>query len=258
MGGTLQVTSTFGQGSTFWFDLVLPEGPSRQAPGGVQERKITGIRGPSRRVLIVDDKLDNRMFLYDLLTPLGFEVSEAIDGEDCLRQLELTTPDVILMDLRMPKMDGLEATRQIRTNHDLKHVIIIAISASSFEHNRKECAEVGTNGFLSKPFRINKLLELLSEHLEIELIYEGIQVEPKGTTPIAGDSQSMSGPSSETLDHFIDLAMRGDIKNLLEEVNRLEKSDSQFTAFATQLKTLAQDYQVKKLCQFLQGMRARQ
>ena len=257
MGGTLHVTSTFGEGSTFWFDLLLPEGPGDQAQGGLQERKIIGIRGPSPRVLIVDDKLDNRMFLYDLLTPLGFEVSEAVDGEDCLRQLEQVNPDVILMDLRMPKMDGLEATRRIRTNPDLKHVIIIAISASSFEHNRKECVEVGTNGFLSKPFRINKLLELLSEHLEFELIYEGRQAQLEGATPKNGESPSMKSPSLETLDQLIDFAMRGDIKNVLEQANHIEETDSQFAVFVNRLKTLAQEYQVKKLCQFLQDMRAR-
>ena len=256
MGGSLQVASTFGEGSTFWFDLELPESPRDEAPTQFQERRIVGFKGPPKRVLVVDDKLDNRMFLYDLLTPLGFEVSEAVDGEECLRQVELVHPDVILMDLRMPKMDGLEATRRLRSKAGLEHLVILAISASSFEHNRKECAEVGANGFLSKPFRINKLLELMSDHLQLELIYEHTGEDRAGTTERPGRSDSMPLPPSESIDRLLDLAMRGDIKHILDQAQSLEETNVEFAPFVHELKILAQKYQVKKLCQFLTNMRA--
>ena len=239
----------------FWFDLDLPEGVGAQGPLAPQERKIVGFHGPAKRVLIVDDKLDNRMFLYDLLSPLGFEVSEAVDGEDCMGHLLTVNPDVVLMDLRMPKMDGLEATRRIRRTPGFETVVILAISASSFEHNRKECTDAGADGFLSKPFRINRLLELLRDHLQLDLLYED---EPESQRPSKDktDVDSMALPSQETLSGLLDLAMRGDINKILVQANSLEKADAQFAPFAIKLKTLAHGYQVKKLCEFLTSLRA--
>ena len=152
MGTVLQVTSTTGEGSTFWFDLDLPEASGQQLASQTPDPKIIGVKGNRTRILVVDDKLDNRMFLYDLLSPLGFEVVEAIDGEDCLRKMSEVVPDVVLMDLRMPKRNGLEATRTIRHTPRFEQIVIIAISASSFEHNRYECTEAGANGFISKTF----------------------------------------------------------------------------------------------------------
>ena len=255
MGGTLQVSSVKGVGSSFWFDLNLPEGVDVKGTIHPQERKIVGIHGPAKRVLIVDDKLDNRMFLYDLLSPLGFEVSEAIDGEDCMGHLLTANPDVVLMDLRMPKIDGLEATRRIRRTPGFEKVVILAISASSFEHNQKECTDAGADGFLSKPFRINRLLELLRDHLQLELLYED---EPD--SPVMSEDKaeltSMILPTQEMVSTLLDLAMRGDINKILVQATSLEKGDAQLAPFVLQLKTLAHGYQVKKLCEFLTNMRA--
>ena len=252
MGGTLQVTSTIGEGSTFWFDLDLPEGAEHDHGKHKPEAKIVGVTGKKKRVMVVDDKLDNRMFLYDLLSPLGFEVSEAVDGEDCLKKIQAASPDIVLMDLRMPKMNGLDATRQIRQSAGLEQVIILAISASSFEHNRKECTEAGANGFLSKPFRINRLLELFRDHLQLELQYETAAV---GEAPVVSPDEevgkAMVFPSDEELSQLLNLAMRGDIKNLLHEVNRLEANTPQLAKFMEKVKTFAKNFQVKKLCQYL-------
>ena len=258
MGGTLEVTSSMGEGSTFWFDLDLPEGSEHDKAIQTPEVKIIGVKGQKKRVMVVDDKLDNRMFLYDLLSPLGFEVSEAIDGEDCLRKIQTVMPDIVLMDLRMPKMNGLDATRQIRKLSGLEQIIILAISASSFEHNRKECTEAGANGFLSKPFRINRLLELFRDHLQLELLYETADTS-EGTSR---SKQEMSHetviyPPAEELTHLVNLAMRGDIKNLLHEAHRLERKNPQLMPFLETVRTLGESFQVKKLCQFLTETRDR-
>ena len=198
------------------------------------------------------------MFLYDLLSPLGFEVSEAIDGEDCLRKITTVSPDIVLMDLRMPKMNGLDATRQIRKISGLEQVIILAISASSFEHNRKECAEAGANAFLSKPFRINRLLELFRDHLQLELLYETSEDgETSLTLQEERTPEEFVLPSVEELNHLVNFAMRGDIKNLLHGVNRLEELNAQLTPFLEKVKTLAKSFQVKKLCHYLTETRDR-
>ena len=253
MGGVLQVSSTLGEGSAFWFDLDLPAGSEYEHASHKPEAKIVAVHGDKKRVMVVDDKLDNRMFLYDLLSPLGFEVSEAIDGEDCLRKIQEVSPDIVLMDLRMPKINGLEATRRIRQTAGLEQVIILAISASSFEHNRKECADAGANGFLSKPFRINRLLELFRDHLNLKLEYEEIyKQDVQNHEQEDQDKESaLILPTEKDVDHLLNLAMRGDVKNLLHEVTRLEVDNAQLASYMEKVKMLAKNFQVKKLCQYL-------
>ena len=256
MGGVLQVNSIPCEGSKFWFDIDLPESTAKELDSQLLEPKVIGIKGPNRKVLVTDDILDNRRFLSDLLIPLGFQVMEAVDGEDCLRRALETHPDVILMDLRMPKMNGLEATTKIRETKGLEQTVIIAISASSFEHNRQECTDAGANAFLSKPFRINNLLYLLRDHLHIELVYEDLPEERKSLTlPEKLMPSTLNLPEEETLQLLEDLARRGDVKRLLEHAGRLEHDDSQYKAFVAQLRTMANGFQVKKLCQFLEEAR---
>ena len=253
MGGTLQVNSLPEEGSQFWFDLALQEVKGNQEEPITVEPKIIGITGERPRILIVDDKLDNRMFLNDLLTPLGFDVAEAQDGEECLGQAISMRPDAILMDLRMPNMNGLEATRHIRQSPELKDVVIIAISASSFEHNRLECLKAGTDNFLSKPFRINKLLEILHHHLPIELVYDtNIQDRPNPLESTATNSETdLQLPPQDTVETLFNLAKRGDVKNILAQLEELS-SNPDYHAFSTKVETMAKNFQVTKLCKFLE------
>ncbi|MGH8588730.1 MAG: ATP-binding protein [Gammaproteobacteria bacterium] len=134
MGGDLRVESEPDQGSRFWFDLDLPEAAT--APRAVGEPKVVAVRGNRRRVLVVEDDPHSRGLFRDLLLPLGFELYEAADGEEGLRHAQAHRPDAILMDMRMPGLDGLEATRRIRALPEIEHILIIAVSASGFEHNR--------------------------------------------------------------------------------------------------------------------------
>ncbi len=250
MGGRLQVKSSPGEGSQFWFDLDLPEVEKSREAAVVPEPKVVGIKGKKPKILIVDDKVDNRMFLNDLLTPLGFDVAEAQDGQECLVQAMILRPDAILMDLRMPTMNGLEATRRIRETPELKDLVIIAISASSFEHNRQECLKAGTNNFLSKPFRINKLLELLHQYLPIELVYDTTYIDsalPSTTT----QQPEILFPPSNIVETLLNLAKRGDVKNILIQIEKLA-STSDYQAFIDKVETLAKNFQVSKLCQFLE------
>ncbi len=253
MGGVLQVKSSLGEGSQFWFDLDLPEVMGALDESVPVDPKVIGITGSSPRILIVDDKLDNRMFLNDLLTPLGFEVIEAQDGEECLKKALIVHPDAILMDLRMPNMDGLEATRRVRQSPELKNVVIIAISASSFEHNRQECLKAGTDNFLSKPFRINKLLDLLREYLPIELVYdrETQEVHPSPVTPTVAPQLDIPLPAHEILEGLLNLAKRGDVKNILIQIEELSR-EPDYQVFTTKVGRLAKGFQVTKLCEYLE------
>ena len=255
MGGTLEGSSTFGQGSTFWCDLELPEATDVEQTRIQEEKTILRVIGPKRNVLIVDDKPDNRHFLSDALAPLGFEVRQAADGNECLKHVDENKPDAILMDLRMPHLNGLEATRRIREHAHLQDVIIIGVSASSFEHNRTECLQAGANGFLSKPFRVGKLLSLLCEHLNLDIIYEETEDEP-GTnhTDLAKPTDTMALPSPKILQEIKVLALCGDMTQLLERIGKLEHAEPGCQAFAKKIRTFAQNFQIKKLRTFLDNL----
>ncbi|HEY9706658.1 MAG TPA: ATP-binding protein, partial [Oculatellaceae cyanobacterium] len=145
MGSTLEVNSTPGEGSIFWLELSLPEVSEWQGTTEVDEGNIIGFIGEQRKVLIADDKWENRSVLANFLSPLGFEVIEATDGQDCLRKVAESQPDVILMDLVMPVMDGFEATRQLRQSTNLKDIVVIAASASAFDQDHCQSLAAGCN-----------------------------------------------------------------------------------------------------------------
>jgi len=131
MGSELYVKSTEGRGSSFWFDLDLPEVSEWTETKKSDEQYIIGFKGEKRKILVVDDKWENRTVLASFLLPLGFEVTEAADGREGLDKALKYKPDLILMDLIMPVMDGFEATRQIRRSPELTYTKIIAVSAST-------------------------------------------------------------------------------------------------------------------------------
>ena len=151
MGASLKVKSTLGEGSIFWLDLDLLEVDQGADVAKVDERLIIGLKGSKRKVLVVDDKWTNRSVLVNLLESLGFEVAEAMDGLEGPAKARELKPDVILMDLVMPVLDGFETTRRIRFSPELEGVIVIAISASVFDFDRQ----------LAKSFKGKQILELL-------------------------------------------------------------------------------------------------
>ena len=115
MGSTIHVKSLVGQGTTFWFELSLPVVERSLVQGTIPpEHQIIGFKGRARKILIVDDHAENRAFIRNVLTPLGFDIQEAADGSDALHKTQECSPDLILMDLLMPGMDGFEAARLIR------------------------------------------------------------------------------------------------------------------------------------------------
>lgn len=261
MGGTLQVKSTLGAGSTFWFDLDLlavhPSADVAHAP----KRTVIGVKGDKRKILVVDDKPTNRSILVNFLEPIGFEVLDAVDGQDGLNKAHEFQPDAILIDLVMPNLDGFEATRRLRSMPMLKDIIVIAVSASVFEFDQQQSVKVGCNDFLPKPIREEDLLQKLQEHLKLEWIYDN---ESKPETPFEEiDTQETSRSSSSSASHnvsippteeiaiFWDLAMRGDLRGIAKRATQLEKSNQQWSPFATHLRQLAKEFKGRQILEFL-------
>lgn len=259
MGGKLQVKSSLGKGSTFWFDLELPTMDSSPDPANAPKRTITGIKSGKRKILVVDDKPTNRSVLVHLLEPLGFEVVEAVDGQDGLQKAQEFQPDIMLIDLVMPNLDGFETTRRLRAIPALQDLVVIAISASVFDFDQQQSRQVGCNDFLPKPIQEAELLQKLQEYLQMEWIYES-EIEPvcadseqeARDRSSAATSPDFCVPPAEEMAIFWDLAMRGDLRAVAKRAAQLEESNPQWSAFAAHMRQLAKEFKGRQILEFLE------
>ena len=171
MGGEIRVQSRLGEGSLFFFelDLIIGERPVGHA-GPL--RVAYGYQGPRKTVLIVDDVLQNRLMQMQSLSELGFDVAQASNGQEGLEQAARLRPDLILMDVMMPVMDGLEAIRRIRARPDLAHLPVIAVSASASAEDEARSLAAGANAFIAKPIHIDAMLQVIGEQLALSWVYE--------------------------------------------------------------------------------------
>lgn len=167
MGGALQVESAPGKGSRFWFDVSLKvvEAPGTLSGG---ERIATGYAGPRKTILVVDDVATNRALLRDLLGSLGFRTLEAENGMSGLMQAQAVRPDMVLLDMVMPGMDGIETMRRLRADQRTADTPVLMISASSTPEEEERSLAVGANAFLSKPVNEHELLREIGAHLKLE------------------------------------------------------------------------------------------
>lgn len=172
-GGKIQVESTIDIGTRFWFDLPLTFVHTQSESIAAEEVNYIGIKGDrTPSVLIVDDIATNREVARAFLEPLGFLCAEASNGTLCLQLLPKFRPDIILMDVLMPEMNGDEATKMIRMNEDFKEIPIIAVTASGFDGKREELMRIGFNDYLRKPFLEKELIEIIEKHLALEFSTE--------------------------------------------------------------------------------------
>ncbi|MBV7536769.1 response regulator [Duganella sp. sic0402] len=167
MGGALKVESAPAKGSRFWFEVPLKvvDAPGALASG---ERIATGYAGPRKTILVVDDVATNRALLRDLLGSLGFRTLEAENGSAGLQQAQAVQPDMVLLDMVMPGMDGIETTRRLRADQRTADTPVLMISASSTPEEEERSLEVGANAFLSKPVNEHDLLREIGAHLKLE------------------------------------------------------------------------------------------
>lgn len=254
MGGNLHVESILGQGTTFWVEMDLPKAFD-VIPEPTNEPKIIGIEFQSPKILVAEDQDENRAVLVGFLAPLGFEVVEACDGQETVNKARQIQPDLILMDLVMPIMDGIEATRQIRQISELKNVVIIAISTSAFEFHFKQSREVGCNDFIAKPFNAQLLLAKLQKYLNIKWIYDKIAQNQMDLTVDAKQPIDIpeKGPSPKQAALLHSFALMGDISSIIDFVRQLEESDSTLQPFTNNIRHLAKNLQVRQIRKIAQS-----
>ncbi|PSR19420.1 hypothetical protein C8255_02090 [filamentous cyanobacterium CCP3] len=173
MGGSLTVESTVGVGTCFTGIVPLREGPGLGL-STADQRVVSGMAPgqPTYRLLVVDDHWENRQFLVQLLSPLGFELYEAASGREAIDQWQRHRPHLIWMDMRMPEMDGREATRVIKQQPEGRDTIIVALTASTFESERASILQAGCDDFIRKPVDTTQLLKALAKHLGVRYQYQ--------------------------------------------------------------------------------------
>jgi two-component system, sensor histidine kinase and response regulator len=198
MGGDITVTSSPGKGSIFRFEIPIERGDAAIAVRRSDTRRVIGISaGPEvPKILVVDDRLENRDWLMKLLASIGFSVLGAENGEAAIRSWEEWNPQLILMDVQMPVMDGLEATRRIRADARGKETVIIGLTASAMDDDRRAVSLSGADDFLTKPCHEDELLEKVRALLNITYDYE--EMSGAGGQPVGADA----APSAERLGHL--------------------------------------------------------
>lgn len=254
MGGELYVESTLGQGSTFWMELALPEVSGLIKTNKVQEPIIIGFEGQSRKILIVDDRRENRSVMVNLLAPLGFQMAEANDGQEALEKVAAWEPHLIITDLVMPVLDGFEFTRQLRGIPQFKDTPVIAASASVFDHHQQLSTAAGCNDFIAKPFRAEALLQLLQKYLNIHWTYE--HATPSSSTGkeelSLQDDGTPTGPPLKQAAVLLDLAMLGDIAGILDLLEKIERDDESLAPFVKKVRQLAKNFAEEQICELME------
>ncbi len=252
LGGHLQVETTAGEGSTFWFALALPEvappPTAPEAPAGT----ITGYEGGMRRVLVADDEPQNRLLLRSLLQPLGFAVEEVTDGGKCLEACERRPPDLLLLDLRMPRVDGLEVARALRRSVLARGVKIIAVSASVFESDAQEALEAGCDDFVPKPFREEQLLAAMARVLGVSW-RAGEPLAATAAPSAASSPAPILPPPAEELEALLELSQRGDIVRLKRRLAALAEGDARYAPFFESLRPFIAAFQMNRIRDALEG-----
>jgi CheY-like chemotaxis protein len=179
MSGEISVDSVVGQGSIFRFYIQIDLASESDVQKVPDRRAVAGLEPgqPIYRMLVVEDKWANRKLLVRLLKPLGFKVREAVNGQEALEIWEAWEPHLIWMDMRMPVLDGHKATQRIKATTKGQATVIIALTASAFEKERKVILSEGCDDFVRKPFRKEEIFDRLAEHLGVRFTYAEEAVE---------------------------------------------------------------------------------
>ncbi|MBT9312005.1 GAF domain-containing hybrid sensor histidine kinase/response regulator [Leptothoe kymatousa] len=249
MGSQIQVESTPEVGSRFKFDITCPLAKDWMHTDLQQLGRLSGYEGQRRKVLVVDDRWENRAVIVNLLEPMGFELLEAEDGEDGFNKATAFCPDLVITDLLMPNVNGHELLQQIHQLTALKSVPVIASSAHISGLDQQECISAGFLSFLPKPVQAQELFKLIQQALDLTWRYE-TETENTLATDAAGE---MVVPSPTELLSLHESAEKGYISDIQAEAERLKQRNPQYTLFANRLLELADEFDDEAIIQLLEA-----
>ncbi|MCW6037474.1 response regulator [Spirulina subsalsa FACHB-351] len=254
MGGEIFVKSVLGEGSCFEFTIQV-EAVARDEVAPPQQQRVVVKLAPNQptyRLLVVDDIEENRLLLRHLLEEVGFEVWEAENGQEAITKWQDYHPDLIWMDMRMPVMDGYEATRQIREKEQAQHLTptkIIAITASALEEEKADILAAGCDDVVRKPFRENSLWDTLKEYLGVSYCYgekEGIPLEETFavSSSLTLEANALKIMPAQWLRDLHQFAMMGDDLAVLDLVEQIPPEHQELI---TILRELADNFRLDQI-----------
>ncbi len=263
MGGELTVSSTLNQGSIFSFDVPIAAAQATEIQTASPISRIIGLAPdqPVPRILVVEDRWTNRQLLIKLLKSAGFSVRAAENGQEAVEIWQSWKPHLIWMDIKMPVMDGYEATKQIKAHLNGEKTVIIALTASVFEDNRSAILSAGCDDFLRKPFQEEVFWSKMAEHLGVRYIYEEpVDLNREGQ-PISGENFN-NPPVSEYLSQmpheWITQLEQAAIKGFDDRIFQLvEQIPQDYTPLADALKNWAGNFDFDSVIESIQQINGR-
>ena len=244
MQGDLVVESTTGKGSVFTFSFEAAAEAIEAVPGRVLHPIPTGLdpQQPACKVLIVDDVATNRDLLDELLARLGVLTRSSASAEEAIVAHDEWHPDLVLMDLRMPGMNGLEAIRLLRARGS--GAAIIAVTASGLADSENEAREAGADAFVRKPYREGQLLSVIGAQLNIRYVYDSLELQPmvasRDTVRYSTLSQRLSGLPSALIEQLRDAAIEGRARRLESLADQARQHSEEVSE---EIRALARDFQ---------------
>jgi signal transduction histidine kinase/ligand-binding sensor domain-containing protein/CheY-like chemotaxis protein len=226
MGGDIAVKSQVGQGSVFIFQIQCQRLASIQNPKSKIQNRIIGLAPgqPRYRILIVDDNWINRRLLLKLLDRLGFALREAEHGQQAVEIWQAWQPHLIWMDMRMPVMDGYEATQRIKATAQGQATAIIALTASSLEEDKALVLATGCDDFVRKPFHESDIFEMMTRHIGVQFVYEAPAVQPAddecGPANLEPDLSALPPELSARLKEVVEFSDMEGIENVITELRQ--------------------------------------
>lgn len=236
LGGSIAVKSDLGRGSTF--NVRLPLARVATWHTETAEEHITGYGGHRRRVLIAEDDAASRELTVRVLQNVGFDVRSASNGQAALDELLRAVPDLIITDLVMPQVDGMELLRLVRADVRWRHLPVIAMSASASHYTREQVLAAGCTAFIAKPVRLPALFDAVGRALDLEWRREPASLAAPARSSAAGNTLALEDTAAGELH---ELARMGDINGLLQRATELfDVTDH--NALLDELRTLAERY----------------
>jgi PAS domain S-box-containing protein len=257
MGGDIAIQSTLNRGSTFSFEIPISVVHAAKVPPTAVHRQVVGLAlgQPSYRILVVDDQPEHRLVLVKLLTQLGLEVRDAANGREAVILWQEWQPHLIWMDMRMPVMDGYEATRQIRSHVEGQTPAIIALTAFVTQRDRELALQVGCDDYISKPFQEEVLFAKMAEHLGVRYRYADSNQQPSAKTPEATQLHTLSASSlsvmpPEWINQLYQAAQLCDDEEILALIAQIPQEHASLIAYLHRLTREFQFQEIKRFIQF--------
>lgn len=242
MEGDIEVTSKLNEGSEFKFYYYLKESKEISRNSCINRVLARGKDEKEIRALIVDDVENNIMVLKECLKVVRVESDEARDGKKAVKMSVEKNYDIIFMDIVMPVLDGITATKEIRKQND--KTIIVAVTASVFEEEKQKIMEYGVDEFIRKPYKEEEIYDILKRRFGISYIYQHIEKEENGNEKLEEESNWKEKIPKETIEIIKDAVINGDVDKIIETAENINQYDE---CFAGRIKNLANGYKFEEL-----------